>query len=428
MDTHFPFETFLHELQKVLQNLYDPAELRKSPLATLLNLENRPNPALALQDTITNAIQSLRPRTDVPLKSNAWRLYHVLTYRYIEQSSQAFVADNMGLSVRQLRREEREGERILAEYLWKKYNLQSKVASSTETAPQPLADLPPQNLHTPDQEQELEWLRESFPSEMVQIQELVDSVLKAITPLAQSVGIPITCQIPENTPPVMGQITVMRQALLNLLLAGLHLAANERIDIVVENTDDGLWLNICTAGDPVTQRGVMPPQQTNSTDFIEMAQKLSDLFGGQMTVSSHQRGSPDFCATLLLPVTDQIPVLIIDDNADTLRLLQRYLSGTPFRFIGLHDPEQTMDVIQELLPRIVVMDVMMPGMDDWELLGRLRAHPTTHDIPIIVCTILPQEQLALALGAAGFIRKPVNRQVFLAELERQSGRASQTRP
>jgi CheY-like chemotaxis protein len=65
------------------------------------------------------------------------------------------------------------------------------------------------------------------------------------------------------------------------------------------------------------------------------------------------------------------------------------------------------------------MDVMLPGMDDWDLLGRLRAHPRMHATPIIACTILPQEKLALALGAAGFLRKPISRETFLAALDRQ---------
>jgi CheY-like chemotaxis protein len=60
---------------------------------------------------------------------------------------------------------------------------------------------------------------------------------------------------------------------------------------------------------------------------------------------------------------------------------------------------------------------MLPGLDDWEMLGRLREHPQTHGVPVIICTILPQEQLALALGAAAFLRKPVRREQLLAKLD-----------
>ena len=63
----------------------------------------------------------------------------------------------------------------------------------------------------------------------------------------------------------------------------------------------------------------------------------------------------------------------------------------------------------------------MPHVDGWEILGRLKQHPATKDIPIVVCTILAQQELALSLGASGFLRKPVSRQAFLSALDRQIG-------
>ena len=75
---------------------------------------------------------------------------------------------------------------------------------------------------------------------------------------------------------------------------------------------------------------------------------------------------------------------------------------------------------EESAPQVIVVDVMLPGIEGWELLGRLRTHPKTRDVPIIVCTILPQEQLALSLGAAEFLRKPINREALLSALDRQT--------
>jgi CheY-like chemotaxis protein len=112
-------------------------------------------------------------------------------------------------------------------------------------------------------------------------------------------------------------------------------------------------------------------------------------------------------------------VLVIDDNADTLRLVERYLTGSRFTYAGARDPEQALALAERLSPAAVVLDVMLPGIDGWELLGRLRTHPKTAGVPIIVCTILPEEHLALSLGAAEFLRKPVSRRVLLAALQRQ---------
>jgi CheY-like chemotaxis protein len=63
---------------------------------------------------------------------------------------------------------------------------------------------------------------------------------------------------------------------------------------------------------------------------------------------------------------------------------------------------------------------MLPGVDGWEILGRLREHPTTSSVPVIISTILLQEDLALSLGAAGFLRKPFTQTALLAALDQQA--------
>jgi CheY-like chemotaxis protein len=130
-------------------------------------------------------------------------------------------------------------------------------------------------------------------------------------------------------------------------------------------------------------------------------------------------GRQAFAATLTIPAAGQLPVLAIDDNADTLRLLQRYTSVTRYRLIGTQEPEQALELATKLAPQIIVLDVMMPQVDGWRVLERLRQHPHTEHIPIVVCTILAQEELAFSLGASGFIRKPIARRAFLAALDQQ---------
>ncbi len=93
-------------------------------------------------------------------------------------------------------------------------------------------------------------------------------------------------------------------------------------------------------------------------------------------------------------------------------------------FVGAEDAEQGLALATELQPKAILLDVMMPNRDGWSLLGRLREHPRTEDIPVVVCTILSQRELALALGAAGFIRKPVIRADLLQLLDRLTTKSS----
>ena len=113
-------------------------------------------------------------------------------------------------------------------------------------------------------------------------------------------------------------------------------------------------------------------------------------------------------------------MLAVDDNPDTLHLFSRYAANTRYNVIGVRQPVQVVALAEKVAPQIVVLDVMLPEVDGWQLLGQLHAHPALDRVPIIVCTILPQERLAHALGASAFLRKPVGREEFLAALDAQA--------
>ena len=113
-------------------------------------------------------------------------------------------------------------------------------------------------------------------------------------------------------------------------------------------------------------------------------------------------------------------MLVVDDNADTLQLFARYAVGTRYAVTGTREPGRALQLAEEVRPDIVVLDVMMPELDGWEMLARLREHPSTAQTSVIICTVLPQQPLALALGANPFLQKPVTREAFLAALDLQT--------
>ena len=78
-----------------------------------------------------------------------------------------------------------------------------------------------------------------------------------------------------------------------------------------------------------------------------------------------------------------------------------------------------MPLVKQEHPAIIVLDVMMASLDGWQLLQQLREHPAFARCPLIVCTVLAQENVAFSLGASEFLRKPINRQQFLEALDRQ---------
>jgi CheY-like chemotaxis protein len=408
-------EAFVHELRHALRHLYDPAELRTSPLLALLAVEKSHDPVSALRRLLVDAIQALNPGPKAPVHSNARRIYHALSYRYIEQIPPDAVADSLGIGVRHLQRLAREAEQILADYLWDRYQLEPK-ADSLAPSTSPADDQATQpEVSAASREQELQWLKDSFPSEIINVAEVISATRRIIKPLVQTHNAQVEWNLPEHLPPVCAQLTPVRQALLNLLVAALYSAPLGRVELTVATGPLGIEVRVQATGDPAA--GV--PPLTKIGEHLDMARQFVGLFGGRLVVERQPEGEPSLVAAILLPVATQILVLVIDDNPDTLRLIQRYLSGTRYRFLGARDPEQALDLAETQSPQIIVLDVMLPGVDDWELLDRLSAHPLTRAVPIVICTILPQEELALSLGAAAFIRKPVSRATLLAALDRQ---------
>jgi CheY-like chemotaxis protein len=113
-------------------------------------------------------------------------------------------------------------------------------------------------------------------------------------------------------------------------------------------------------------------------------------------------------------------VLVIDDNEGLVELLGRYLTGHNCRVTAATSGQEGLKLAQELLPDAIILDVMMPEMDGWEFLQRLRAQPQMGATPVIICSIFNDPELAYSLGASANLPKPVGRRDVLDVL-RQLG-------
>ena len=409
-------EQFLKHLRDALNHLRDPNYLRQSPLAAAFGVANQPDTPAALRRILVDAIKSLKPEADEPPQSPAWRLYESLFYRYVQYFSQLEVADQLGISTRQLRREQRAALETLAHQLWEQLDVER------------------QRDEKPSYE-DLAWLKDTPPENPTDLKRELPAVLELTRPLATQHGVHLALAVDDDLPQAAADPVAVRQTLISLLSAAIPRASScQQVHVSARALDREVAIEVECEEAPAARPGRLrvrpdgyvgtPGKPARSSDRssdsdaarLDMARQLADLCGGSLTVSDSGEG---FSARLVVPALGQLPVLAIDDNAGTLRLLQRYTAGTRYRLVGTPDPEQALALAQELSPHIIVLDVMMPHVDGWEILGRLRQHPLTAHIPIVVCTILAEEELALSLGASAFVRKPVTRQAFLAALDRQ---------
>jgi len=335
------------------------------------------------------------------------------------------VATSLGLSIRQLRRNETQALQTLAEVVWTRYDLANRYgAPQSAMAEQSLItgaeteeeeDILPEVPAPLADEQELAWLSQSLPCQPGTVQELVCGTLKTAEPLLQALAVRLTSHLPDQLPRVAIQATSMRQALLILLTEAGRFASCGEIVLNATVEPGHVVLTVRATG---TLAKTIYAGPDNLSDRLEVAKQLVTLSGGVLETTGIC-DAPGFTARLFLPTVTQLTVLFIDDNTDTLQLYQRYLAGTPYHALGARDPVEALTLAETAAPRIIVLDIMLPGVDGWELLGRLRNHPRTQDVPVIVCSILPMEELALSLGAAAFLQKRVSREALLCALQEQ---------
>ncbi|MBW3585225.1 MAG: response regulator, partial [Cyanobacteria bacterium 0813] len=122
-----------------------------------------------------------------------------------------------------------------------------------------------------------------------------------------------------------------------------------------------------------------------------------------------------------LELPDAATVLVIDDDPDARDLMTRCLSKEGFRVRSSASGEGGLLLAKELLPDAIILDVMMPSMDGWAVLSALKADPDLADIPVIMITFLDDKNQGLELGAAEYLRKPLDYKRFAALLSKYQG-------
>jgi two-component system alkaline phosphatase synthesis response regulator PhoP len=112
-------------------------------------------------------------------------------------------------------------------------------------------------------------------------------------------------------------------------------------------------------------------------------------------------------------------ILVVDDDKSIVKVLVGYLEQSGYQTIAAYDGDSALHALRRERPDLILLDLMMPNRDGWELLQALRADPTTSPIPVIVCSVLEDPDLALSLGAQAYLKKPIGAVDLLQALAAQ---------
>lgn len=113
------------------------------------------------------------------------------------------------------------------------------------------------------------------------------------------------------------------------------------------------------------------------------------------------------------------PILIVDDNPVNLKLVRVLLAGEGYDVRTAADAEEALEVLKEFKPRLILMDIQLPGMDGLTLTRKLKADPATRDAVVVGLTAYAMKgdaERVLAAGCNGYVSKPIDTRTFAAEI------------
>jgi CheY-like chemotaxis protein len=379
-------------LHEALAHIHDPSFQTPDALGDLLGVADWDT----VRSELAHAINGLKPPSDAPPRCHEARFYAILHGRFVHGQTQEVVAEELGLSVRHLRRQEHEAIKWLAD------RLQAPQQSTGGTAP---GDGSPWMAQV---RQELDALREDASEATCMVEEVLAKVVTLAQPLLGARGVSLRHE-PASADLMAGiQATALKQVLLvtlDRMTATKAPKGNPPVATLEAEGDKGLVRISMTTRPALT---VDRPR-----DYL-VDEILSSRGGRAEWHAEAGRAT----MTLYLHAVRLCPVLVVEDNADLVHFYQRYVAGTPYRIVHQPDGSGIVNAVQESGAEIIVLDVMLPDIDGWELLTHLHQHPSTRDIPVLVCTVVRAKELAAALGAAAYLAKPVRRAEFIEALQR----------
>lgn len=434
------YTTFAGWVREVLARLYDSPYLETHPLALyLVRDDSRYQPrSQRLRERVIETVRAMRPGANVPAHSPDWRAYRILELRYLDGLTPAEIMDEIALGRSRYFEEQARVLEAFTQRLWahrpppETQNLVQNVeAEDAHAGENPARDELAQR--------EVARLEAQPSWEMLDVGRALDELQPVIATLLQLHGGVLT-RDPELTCRIHGDRVMLRQVLLNLLSHALtHLPTGGRIHVRTPDAPASaefsgaavaleMVATVSATGSAMDSARFAPanttpagtiPADTIPADTIpielDICAQLMAALDGALALENR----PGFWrARLTWPQPETRTLLVVDDNQDFLELFRRYLDGQGWEVVGAPDGRAARERLAETQPTVITLDVMMPREDGWEFLRSLQTDSATRAIPVIVCSVLSEPRLALALGAADFLAKPVSQRALRQALAR----------
>ncbi|MHB0875408.1 MAG: response regulator [Anaerolineae bacterium] len=388
-------DEFASLVRDALAHLYDYAHLQRHPLLRLLAVpaDRSGDGAKALRNLLLDTLEQLNPGDSVSPNDKEWRPYGILVRRYVDGFGIEDIVEELHISVRQFQREHRKGLLAAASVL-RRHLRQEQTGA------------PPAAIEQPDElQQEMEQL--GVIPERLDLGALLAEVLDPARALARGRGVLLEAGSAPADAWAWADRTLARQALLGALST---IIAGQPESVSVACYADSDAARLCIEVRPAIGQaeGASRGGRFGAVAEMMLAQggALEPLAAGGVLIG----------LALRFRRAQGARVLVIDDNERVQQLFERYLAAEGYAVCCAGEAEEALAFVHRDRPDAIVLDVMMRNTDGWQLLQRFRADPDVQDVPVVVCSVLNEPELALALGARGYIKKPVSQQQMLTAI------------
>ena len=293
--------------------------------------------------------------------------------------------------------------------------------------------------------------------ETFDVAELLGSVSATITPLAEKNRNRLVVEAERAPAALRSDLTKVRQILFNLLSNASKFTEDGTITLTAEAEGTDLLFRVRDTGigmtaeqqarlfQPFVQADASTSRKFGGTGLgLTISRRFAQMLGGDITLESEHGVGTTFTVRLPLgedaeapeeqtpeddapeedapeaaaPAGEARTVLVIDDDAGARDLIGRALGAEGLRVLTAAGGSEGLRLAAEHRPDVITLDVLMPGTDGWAVLHALKDDPATAEIPVVIVSMLDDDHLGGALGAADYLTKPLDRERLLQTIRR----------
>lgn len=289
----------------------------------------------------------------------------------------------------------------------------------------------------------------------VDLDKAIEHAIDTAKTLAEEKGQMLSITKPDRLPIIIGDADRITQILVNLLSNAVKFTPNGgSIELRADADDRLVTISVSDTG-----IGISPTDQAKLFDKffrvdnsltrevggtglgLSIVKTLVEAHGGQIWVESELGKGSTFAFSLpvvgsLEAVEEEAPirkeaaadgrsVLVVDDEIDIVKLIQLQLEKEGYRVLTALSGEEALEIARREKPDVITLDVLMEGINGFEVIRRMSEDPITADIPVIVISVICDEDQCYTFGGASYLSKPIDREKLSLAVKRLTARESE---